>query len=179
MTPYVKSKYDRLKEMIDILAERQVWIRKEINKSQDQKRKEVLGLERTDNSAAIRCMHWIKWTLQGIPPAYKLLRDPKFIEWISKVYGYHIHETLASELGFEREDYWNQYKWTSPEYKYFSQRNIFWYLWDYLFPERYTGIFRLQTDEEIENDVWRTKFSILITEEQKIFKERQNIEYYN
>ena len=177
MTPFFKSKLNRLKELIDILAERQVWIRKEISKSHDQKRKEYLAIERTDNSAAIRCMHWMKWTMEGKTYNQKFQRDPNFTDWIGRVFGYHIHETLASELGLEREQYWNQYKWFS-EYKYFPQWTIFQILWNHLFPES-KGIFGLITNEEIENDVWRTKFSTLITEEQNIFKERQNIKYYN
>ncbi len=169
MTPYIKSKYDYLKFLISSLAERQVEIRRMMLKSNDNTEKNKLNIERVDNTAALRIMHWLKWTLKGQSYECKRLKDPRYTQWMGRILGYHIHEELANLLNLREIDFRNQYTWYS-EYRYFSARNIYWYIWNYLFPKS-NGIFGLYTDDDIENDIWRTKLGELIKEEWMKFKE--------
>jgi len=167
MTPYIKSKYDYLKFLIRSLAERQVEIRRMMSKSNDDAEKNKLNIERVDNTAALRIMHWLKWTLEDQSYEYKKLKDPGYTQWMGRILGYHIHEELASLLNLKDVDFMNQCR-IYREFRYYSARNIYWYIWNYLFPKS-TGVFGLLTDNDIENDIWRTKLSELIKEEWERF----------
>lgn len=78
MTPYTKSKINEITNIIKRISNRQIEIRKKIKEINDREAKNILDIERTANSAAIRICCWIKWTLEGKPLKYKLSIDKEF-----------------------------------------------------------------------------------------------------
>ena len=174
MTPYVKKKVRELTDFMNVLSQRQRDIQKEISRETDIERKNILNNERTTNTAVLRCATWIKMTLKGIPLTCKLLRDKEFLLWFRQNRGYYVHKYLADLWGWEPEKYICGIRWSSASLiwrYYFSQRQLFYYIYDMLFPGKSSGIFGFQSDEDIECEIWRTTFKELDEKEWAEFKE--------
>ena len=55
--------------------------------------------------------------------------------------------------------------------KYFIQRDIFYHIYDMLFPDKEPGLFGWQSGEDIERMTWRDYFKELDKKEWEEFKE--------
>ena len=182
MTPYIKGKLQELINFMSVLSQRQRDIQKEISKEQDRQTKDILNNERTTNTVVLRCAGWIKMTLEGKSLKDKLLVDKTFPLWYKQTRGYYVHKPLADLWGWKLEKYTCGNRWPSAMWNwnmvYFNQRQLFYYIQGMLFPDKSPGIFGFQSDDDIENDVWRTTFRELDKKEWEEFKEMTKPLYF-
>lgn len=173
MTPYIKGKVRELVNFMNTLSQRQRDIQKEMSRETDIEHKDILNNERTTNTVVLRCAGWIKMTLEGRSLKDKLLADKEFPLWYRETRGYYVHKPLADLWRWETEKYTNENRWKCWYWnmKYFVQSDLFYYVYDMLFPEKMSGIFGFQTDDDIECDIWRTTFRELDKKEWIEFKE--------
>ena len=171
MTPYVKRKVQELTDFMNILSQRQRDIQKEMSKETDIKNKNILNNERTTNTVVLRCAEWVKMTLKGKSLKDKLLADKDFPLWYRQTRGYYVQKTLADLWGWDDSKYIGDNAFRGLYYWYFDQRQLFYYIYDMLFPDKAPGIFGFQTDDDIECDIWRTTFRELDKKEWAEFKE--------
>ena len=175
MTLYTKNKINEVTNIIKQISDRQKDIRKKIKEINNRGVKNILNIERTANSAAIRICYWIKWTLEGKPLKYKLSIDKEFPRWMHIVRGYYIQEFLAGVFNIPEDIY----KFSPPSYRYIgfngyryhSQRNMYGMIIDFLFKKDGGGIFSFKNDDDIECDIWKEYFNKLIQKEWEEFKE--------
>lgn len=171
MTPYIKEKIKYLTSFIDVLSQRQRDIQLEIFRETDIEHKDILNNERTTNTVVLRCAGWIKMTLEGKSLKDKLLVDKEFPLWYRQTRGYYAYAFLAGLFGWDEDQYIWRSKYAGPWHTYFNQRDLFYYIYDMLFPEKMSGIFGFQSDDDIECDIWRTTFKDLTQKEWIEFKE--------
>ena len=171
MTPYVKGKVRGLIKFMNALSQRQRDIQKEMSRETDIEHKDILNNERTTNTVVLRCAGWIKMTLEGKSLKDKLLVDKEFPLWYRETRGYYAYAFLAGLFGWDEDEYIWCSKYAGPWHTYFNQRQLFYYIYDMLFPDKAPGIFGFQTDDDIECDIWRTTFRELDKKEWEEFKE--------
>lgn len=171
MTPYVKGKVRVLVNFMNALSQRQRDIQKEMSGETDIEHKNILNNERTTNTVVLRCAGWIKMTLKGKSLKDKLLVDKKFPLWYKQTRGYYVHKPLADLFGWGEDKYIWHSKYAGPWHTYFNQRQLFYYVYDMLFPVKASGIFGFQSDDDIECDIWRTTFRELLDIEREKVKE--------
>ena len=175
MTPYIKRKVQELTDFMNVLSQRQRDIQKEISRKANIEYKNILNNERTTNTVVLRCAGWIKMTLKGKSLKDKLLVDKEFPLWYIQTHGYYVHKPLADLWGWQQEKYISGNRWPHRMWNwnmvYFNQRQLFYYIYDMLFPDKAPGIFGFQTDDDIECDIWRTTFRELDKKETEEFKE--------
>lgn len=171
MTPYVKGKVRELTNFMNALSQRQRDIQKEMSRETDAEHKDILNNERTTNTAVLRCAGWIKMTLEGKSLKDKLLADREFPSWYKETQGYYAYAFLAGLFGWGEDKYMWRSKYAGPWQIYFNQRQLFYYIYDMIFPDKAPGVFGFQTDDDIECDIWRTTFRELDKKEWAEFKE--------
>lgn len=178
MTPYIKKKVQELTDFMKVLSQRQRDILRVLKGNYDHKYKNLLHNEHVTNSAVLRCAEWIRMTLEGKTLKDKLLVDKTFPLLYKQAYGYYtyyVHKPLADLWGWEPEKYTIVNGWSSERWNWkmvcFNQRELFYYVYDMLFPDKAPGIFGFQSDDDIENDIWRTTFRELNKKEWEEFKE--------
>lgn len=179
MTPYTKQKIHEVTEFIKTLSQRQRDIRSEITRVNNEA-KNILNIERTTNSAVIRIATWIKMTLEGRSLEDKLLYDREFHYWMYKVRGFYISKFLAELWGWGEEKYISPCRWDIWRWKhvYFNQKQLYYYIYDMLFPDKAPGVFGFGCEEDIEAETWRTYFKELIDIESKKVKEMRGHLYF-
>lgn len=171
MTPYVKEKVQELTDFMKVLSQRQRDILRELRRNYSHEYKNLLHSEHVTNSAVLHCAEWIRMTLKGKSLKDKLLVDKNFPLWYKQTYGYYVHKPLAGLWNWPEEKYINPYRTWSWNHVYFNQRQLFYYVYDMLFPDKAPGVFGFQSDDDIECDIWRTTFRELDKKEWEEFKE--------
>jgi hypothetical protein len=171
MTPYVKGKVQELIKFMNALSQRQRDIQKEMSGTVNREYKDILNNERTTNTVVLRCAGWIKMTLEGKSLKDKLLVDKEFPLWYRQTRGYYAYAFLAGLFGWDEDQYIWRSKYAGPWHTYFNQRQLFYYIYNILLPDKAPGIFGFQTDDDIECDIWRTTFRELDKKEWEEFKE--------
>ncbi len=171
MTPYVRGKVRELIDFMNALSQRQRDIQKEMSRKLNREYKDILNNERTTNTVVLRCAGWIKMTLEGKSLKDKLLVDKEFPLWYRETRGYYAYAFLAGLFGWDEDQYIWRSKYAGPWHTYFNQRQLFYYIYDMLLPDKAPGIFGFQTDDDIECDIWRTTFRELDKKEWIEFKE--------
>jgi len=171
MTPYVKGKVQELVNFMNTLSQRQRDIQKEISRKANIEYKNMLNNERTTNTAVLRCAGWIKMTLEGKSLKDKLLVDKEFPYWYRETRGYYAYAFLAGLFGWDEDKYIWRSKYAGPWHTYLNQRQLFYYIYDFLFPDKAPGVFGFGCDEDIECDTWRTYFRELLDIEREKVKE--------
>ena len=171
MTPYVKGKVQELIKFMNALSQRQRDIQKEMSGTVNREYKDILNNERTTNTVVLRCAGWIKMTLEGKSLKDKLLVDKEFPLWYRQTRGYYAYAFLAGLFGWDEDKYIWRSKYAGPWHTYFNQRQLFYYIYDILLPDKAPGIFGFQTDDDIECEIWRTTFRELDKKEWEEFKE--------
>ena len=171
MTPYVKGKVQELIKFMNALSQRQRDIQKEMSGTVNREYKDILNNERTTNTVVLRCAGWIKMTLEGKSLKDKLLVDKEFPLWYRQTRGYYAYAFLAGLFGWDEDQYIWRSKYAGAWHTYFNQRQLFYYIYNILLPDKAPGIFGFQTDDDIECDIWRTTFRELDKKEWEEFKE--------
>lgn len=171
MTPYVKGKVRELVNFMNALSQRQRDIQKEMSRKVNREYKDILNNERTTNTVVLRCAGWIKMTLEGKSLKDKLLVDKEFPLWYRQTRGYYAYAFLAGLFGWNKDKYIWRSKYAGPWHTYFNQRQLFYYIYDIILPDKAPGIFGFQTDDDIECEIWRTTFGELDKKEWEEFKE--------
>ena len=171
MTPYTQHKVKELTEFMKALSQRQRDIQREMSGSVNREYKDILNNERTTNTVVLRCAGWIKMTLEGKSLKDKLLVDKEFPLWYRQTRGYYAYAFLAGLFGWDEDKYIWRSKYAGPQHTYLNQRQLFYYIYDFLFPDKAPGVFGFGCDEDIECDTWRTYFRELLDIERKKFKE--------
>lgn len=171
MTPYIKGKVRELVNFMNTLSQRQRDIQKEMSRKVNREYKDILNNERTTNTVVLRCAGWIKMTLEGKSLKDKLLADKEFPLWYRETRGYYAYAFLAGLFGWDEDEYMWRSKYAGPWHTYFNQRQLFYYIYDMILPDKAPGIFGFQTDDDIECDIWRTTFRELDKKEWIEFKE--------
>jgi len=173
MTPYTQHKIKELTEFMKALSQRQKFLRGELHGNYNREYKNLLHIEQTTNSTVLRCAAWIKMTLQGKSLEYKLLVDKHFVDWMMVTQGFYVQGFLARLWNWPEEKYINPCNWKIWRWNhvYFNQRQLFYYIYDFLFPDKAPGVFGFGCDEDIECDTWRTYFCKLLDLEREKVKE--------
>ena len=171
MTPYTQHKVKELTEFMKALSQRQRDIQREMSGSVNREYKDILNNERTTNTVVLRCAGWIKMTLEGKSLKDKLLVDKEFPLWYRQTRGYYAYAFLADLFGWNEDKYIWRSKYAGPRHTYLNQRQLFYYIYDFLFPDKAPGVFGFGCDEDIECDTWRTYFRELLDIEREKFKE--------
>ena len=172
MEPYVKGKVRELVEFMNKLSQRQRDIQKEMSREADREKKDILNNERTTNTVVLRCCVWIRMTLEGKSLQDKLLVDREFPLWYRQTRGYYAYAFLAGLFGWAEDKYIWCSKYAGPWHTYFNQRQLFYYIYDMLFPDKAPGVFGfLAGDDAVECSVWREVFQNLDQKEWEEFKE--------
>ena len=153
----ISYKIQQLQTIIQALSQRQRDIHKEIQESSNIEYKNKLGNEHQSNSATLRIMYWVLWTLKGIPLKTKIKRDMWYLDWFHHPKGFHIYEFLAKLLNIDESIYKNIYRYGC-ELRYMPPASLHYYIYNWLFPEVSGGVFGMLDENSAENDSWRTTF---------------------
>ena len=167
---YTKNKIKELDRLIDVISWRQKEINKELSGDFNREYKNLIGQESQHNSTALRIMFWIKKVLKGESFEKRLKSDKNYPLWMFHTISCEIRDILAKELKLSHDDYKHKY-WYGEYYTGMNQWGVYHRIYDYLFPEKQSGIFGFCSEEDIQNEVWRTTFKELPQKEWQRFKE--------
>ena len=163
-TPYTLSKIQCLQDSINKLSQRQRDLKIELHKRRNTSQKTNIPNEITTNSALIRICIWLKLTMLGKSLQRKLDSDWRFLKWINSGAGYYMYEYQAELFGVDDKNYKFQ-TFAGPMYWCQRPRILYYHVYNYLFPDKESGIFGWQTGEDIERMTWRDYFKELIEKE--------------
>ena len=171
MDPYIRDKRRQLISFMNRLSQRQRDIRREMSMVDDQNQKYILDNERTTNTVVLRIATWIRMTLEGRSFEDKLLIDKEFPSWMRHIKGFYVWDYLAELWEIDIDN--NKYgcSWSPWHRTYYNQGQLYYYIWNSLFPDDSSSIFKFTTEESIEEDIWKDTFKGLLEKEWKQFKE--------